>query len=272
MGESAVRAAVTACGLMSLLVTGADASTIDRVAELRIFFGHQSVGLNIIDGLRDVARAESGRALSIVQTGDAAVFDRPVFAHSWIGSDTDAVAKIRDFARLVEHGIGGRADVAFMKLCYVDIDRATDVRAVFLAYKTSMARLKTRYPQTTFVHVTMPLVAHQTGLQVTAKAIVKTLIGRPVRDESLNIERSRFNDLLRAEYGDREPVFDLERIESTRPHEGRLMLTTRGRAFPALLPEYTDDGGHLNAVGGRVVGAELLRFLRAVAEARQPRP
>jgi lysophospholipase L1-like esterase len=67
--------------------------------------------------------------------------------------------------------------------------------------------------------------------------------------------------LLRKNYEGKEPVFDLARIESTRPDGTRETFTQDGKTYYALVPAYTKDGGHLNKLGRKKVAEQLLLLL-----------
>jgi lysophospholipase L1-like esterase len=229
--------------------------TWESVARTRIYFGHMSVGSNILDGLRDLMRADGRARLDIVETSDPAIFKEAVFAHSPIGKNADPLAKIDQFRTILENGVGERADIAFFKLCFVDIEGGTDVPALIGAYDRAIGDLRAAYPKLTIPVVTAPLTAVPRGL----KTSLKTLLGRSAPDKAANIKREAFNAHLRERY--RRCVFDLAALESTRPSGERVTFETDGRTFYAMEPSYTDDGGHLNAVGRKVVAAELLRFL-----------
>lgn len=225
---------------------------LKTVASKKIFFGHQSVGFNILDGVKDIYGSSNIR-LNLVKGKEASLFNGPVFAHNPIGHNDSPESKIEDFENFMRNGLGGKADIAFLKLCYVDVKYTSDVNGLFKRYKEAMARLKKEYPKTKFVHVTVPLTISASPL----KGFVKSLMGK----EDNNIKRQLFNEMLRKEYSGKEPLFDLALIESTRPDGTRTELGKKGDAYYALASEYTDDGGHLNGPGKKVVAAELLRFL-----------
>ena len=193
-------------------------STWTKLSEKKIFFGHQSVGNNIIDGIKDLLKKNPQIKLNIVKTTNPQDFNKPLFAHAGVGKNTDPQSKIDAFAGFMEKRIGDRADIAFFKLCFADIIGTTDVNRVFNAYKNTMSRIKKRYPKTTFVHVTVPLLR----IKKTFKVWTKRKLGK--RDNwgyDGNIMRNEFNELLIREYNGKEPVFDLARIESTFADGGR---------------------------------------------------
>ena len=85
--------------------------------------------------------------LNIVETSDPADFKAGIFAHFRVGKNTDPKSKVNDFVRIVENGIGGKADFAFFKFCYVDINKNTEVQKVFKNNKNSSERIKKKIPK-----------------------------------------------------------------------------------------------------------------------------
>jgi hypothetical protein len=61
--------------------------------------------------------------------------------------------------------------------------------------------------------------------------------------------RTRFNDILRKYYSEKEPFFDLAKAESTFPDGKRETFEVDGKTYEAMVPMYSDDGGHLNELG-----------------------
>ncbi len=260
-----VAAAVLGCcsgGEMTQKVTleGSIASLptagMKKLLAARIYFGHQSVGLNILEGITDVLTA-AGSSIAITEARDPKQGKGPGIFHSAIGENENPLAKIRDFDALMRAGWASRVDAAFMKLCYVDIRARTDVDAIFAAYRDTMARLKADFPGTTFIHFTAPLMARETG----TRASIKRLVGRQIWGDSDNIAREKYNALLRKEYGGREPLFDLALLESSRADGSRTLYSSGGSQYAALEAAYTDDGGHLNARGRAFIAERLLLFL-----------
>ena len=238
-----------------------------RVAGLgakRIFFGHQSVGGNIMDGVADVVRRDPRLALEITDSAGTLDGGRGVFVHRRIGKNGDPSGKTDEFARLMEAGLGNKVDVAFHKYCFADIGADTDVRTLFEHYRATMTRLRAEFPRAVFVHVTTPVVKVQSGL----RAEVKKLLGREPDHYADNLARERFNDLMRKAYGGKEPLFDLAALESTRPDGAREAITFRGATSFAMVPTYTPDGGHLNEAGRAVVAEQLLVLLAGLPGSR----
>jgi len=238
------------------------ASVWQSLAQKRIFFGHQSVGNDILDGMKTVMKTSPQIRLRIVETRDSREFQEPIFAHSPIGRNAEPATKLQDFTQVLEKGVGEKADIAFLKLCFVDILPTTDVKQVFEEYKTGMKDLKARYPHVTFIHITVPLTFEPAGFQgwiKKTKDLIKKVIGRLNFYD--NTKRNQFNELMRKEYEGKAPLFDLARIECTDPTGKLRAMEKDGHREYFLLPEYTDDGGHLNNLGKKIVAEKFLLFL-----------
>ena len=233
-------------------------STWKKLSEKKIYFGHQSVGFNIIDGIKDVMRENPQIKLNIVETSDPSEFNTRLFAHSRVGKNTDPKSKIDAFANTMETGMGEKADIAFFKFCYVDVTARTDVEKLFADYKNTISRLRESYPGTMLIHVTVPLTVTKTTFKTWIKKIIRK---KDIWEYDDNIKRNEFNDLLRNEFEDKEPIFDLSKIESTFPDGTRSSFTKDGKTYYSLISEYTNDGGHLNDKGRKIVAEQLLIFL-----------
>ena len=215
------------------------ATALQSLSTKAIYFGHQSVGFNIMDGVEALVAATSGAVPQVVETSDPAAMKRGVFAHSGNGSNGDPASKTAAFATAILGGVGGRVDLAFFKFCYVDFGGSTDVERVFTDYQSKMAELKSAYPSVRFVHFTVPLT---TG------------------SSSDNAVREQFSELIRQTYTGKEPVFDLAKAEATRP-DGTAETVHGVRA---LVTAYSSDGGHLNATGAEVVSKALAAYLASL--------
>jgi hypothetical protein len=233
------------------------------LAAKRVYFGHQSIGGNIMEGVGDLVRAEPRLGLR-VQGVEGLPDSGGVFAHGTVGRNGEPGLKTDDFARRLEGPLRGRVDVAFHKYCYADILEDTDVAAVFEHYRRTMARLHAEFPGVVFVHVTTPLVRVQSG----PRAALKRLLGRSPGRYGGDFARERFNDLMRDAYRGREPLFDLAAVESTRPDGSREAIRVGSRSGFALVPAYTSDNAHLNEAGRRRVAEALLVFLARLPAAK----
>lgn len=233
-----------------------------KLSQQRIYFGHQSVGKNIIEGLQDIMEEHPEINLNIIETSNPKQLRTPALAHSRVGTNGDPKSKLDAFADLMAKGMADNVDVAFFKLCYVDVREGTAVEEVFTDYRETMSLLKVEHPDTVFAHITAPLRSVQAG----PKAWIKRVIGKSVHGYDDNIIRHQFNGMLRSEYEEKEPIFDLARIQAT-SLEGKMYLYEwNGSHFQAMLSDYTDDGGHLNAVGRRRVAEQFLIFLAGLVK------
>ncbi|MBZ4370820.1 hypothetical protein NR800_14640 [Corallococcus interemptor] len=236
------------------------AAGLERLAHRRVFFGHQSVGGNILDGVRGLPDA---KAPAIVEVKDAnATIPQGTLAHAFVGQNERPETKLAHFEQLLDGGVAKQVDVALMKFCYIDFTSSTDAKSLFEKYRATLAGLKSRHPGVTFVHVTAPLTTVQRG----AKAWFNELRGRPVFGVGENVSREAFNALMRQTYGGKEPLFDLAALESTQADGTRETYEVNGRAYPAMVPAWSDDGGHLNAQGQARVASALVTFLAALPE------
>ena len=222
-----------------------------------IYFGHNSVGRNILSGVKKLLNENPQIKLTIKETYNPKEFAPGTLAHSKIGYNRDPQSKLTAFDFYMNVGGASASDVAFFKYCYVDINRETNVDEVFSDYIFKIKRLKTAYPNTIFLHTTVPLTTIQSGV----KASIKKVIGRPLAGVQENIKRNLFNELLRNEFGETDPIFDIAKIESTFPDGQRSSFTINDKQFYSLVPEYSYDGSHLNETGQRVLAEHLLLLL-----------
>lgn len=231
----------------------------------RIFFAHQSVGENIVEGVGRLEAENAGVRLAVMDPAVAQSASGGFLAHARLGRNGDPKGKTDAFVAALESGLGSKVDIALQKYCYVDFDASTNVEDVFAHYKSGIDRIRQEFPRLKIVHVTAPLMAVQSG----PKATIKKLLGRAPDHYVDNLVREQFNALLRREYEGREPVFDLAALEGTRPGQPREALSFDGKTVYALLPEYTTDGGHLTPDAQRRMAAALLSFLARVRGSAQ---
>ena len=227
------------------------------LAGKRIYFGHKSVGAEILAGLADIQRQLPQIELRVSNGDPASLSGKPGLADSSIGANFDPDSKMRDFAAKLEAAGSSAVDIAMMKFCYVDIDRNTDVAKVFARYKETIASLEQKLPGTTFIHCTVPLTSRYNSL----KAYAKRLLRRAQDSAADNRAREELNAMIRAEFGGRQPILDIAAVESTLPGGNKV---TYGD-IPCLAACYTYDGGHLNEAGRRAVAIEFLRVLAGLA-------
>lgn len=233
---------------------------LQRIAQRKIFFGHRSVGRNLLDGVSQLSTM-AGVPVHMVETPTAEGVKPAVFGHTLVDRNGDPFQKIKSFEQAIGQQPTG-LDIALVKFCYVDITANTDVKALFSRYRASIEDLKARNPGTAFVHVTAPLTIVQDGI----KDSLKRLIGRAPYGTIENIRREEYNTLLRETYSGHEPLFDLARVESTAPDGTAVSVKWKGSVAPAMSPAYTDDGGHLNATGKLRAAREFVSVLASIPD------
>ncbi len=233
--------------------------------DARVLFLHHSVGQNILDAVVRLDTAVGGARWPVVDVDDAVARDGGVLVDLTGGANAAPTTKIDAFVTTVLGHPGLRADVALMKLCYADFDPDTDVDALFAYYRDSVRALRQLRPTLRVVHVTVPLKTRPDGM----RAQVRRALRLQVWEDAANARRAAFNARLRAAYAN-EPVFDLAAIEARGPAPDATSTptpTTETLASPALDPRFTNDGGHLNPTGARIVAVAWLRFLADVVRA-----
>ena len=235
----------------------------NTLTQKKIFFGHQSVGFNIIDGIKEIMSENEEINFNIKETNDINDFSASIFAHSRVGQNTNASSKLENFENIIQQGLGEKVDIAFFKYCYVDITGKTDVQALFELYTSTMNDLQKDFPGTVFIHATVPLKSVTT----TWKIRIKKLLGKDnLWEYSDNIKRNEFNAMLRHEYGATEKFFDIALAESTYPDGTIEGFCNNGKQYASLIPSYSNDGGHLNEKGRKVIAAQLLQTMAVLAD------
>jgi hypothetical protein len=242
-------------------INNVPAEAWQKLSQKKIYFGHQSVGYNIVDGIRDIMKENPQIVLNIVETSNPSDFSAPIFGHSAIGENTNPKSKSDAFTNIIVAGLGEKVDIALFKFCYVDFGLNTDAAKTFDQYRNTLRKLRREYPKVTFIHITAPLTTPPTGIADRVKRFIKLTIGRPIANIEDNMRREEFNTLVRKEFGGKDPIFDLAAMESTHPNGRNETFDRNGKTYPSLVPQYTGDGGHLNKMGRKIVAEQFLIFL-----------
>jgi len=253
------------------LITDKD---IETLTTQNIFFGHMSVGYNIIDGIENI-RTASKRFSKIhmqeLREGESA--NNPGLYHAKVGNNGFPKKKCDSFkTRLTEDRFGSKTNIAFFKFCYVDFRDNTDIIKIFNYYTETTNYLKKEFPNLTIVHVTVPLQIHSWGIQGMIENIIKGNLGNIrngigcfkrnlIKGDIANIKRNEFNEMLVNTYNNIDPIYDLAKVESTLPDGERVTFRHKGAVYFSLAKEYTSDGGHLNESGSFCAARELLTTL-----------
>ena len=114
-------------------------------------------------------------------------------------------------------------DLVMDKLCYIDQDADAAV------YLSLMTYLESLYPLTRFVYTTMPLTTDE---------------------DSNNRLRNEYNATVRAYCSlNAKLLFDIADMESYDTNGSPITFSYGGNDYQKLWDAYSDDGGHLNALG-----------------------
>jgi hypothetical protein len=230
-----------------------------------LFFAHQSVGQDVLTGVGEIAARDADEtrvaALSEYRLAAAAPGNPPdklTVVHERVGRNRDPSSKLAQFRELLQAWPEPPPDVAMLKFCYVDIERSADAERLWAEYEPALATLQRRYPQTRFVHCTVPLRAPPFGLY----AQLRRMLGHRHAQVTANRAREWFNDRLRERYAERGLLFDLALAEAT-GNDGRpCVVRESGQSVRCLAQEWTYDGGHLNTQGRTMAAAAFLHFFR----------
>ncbi len=222
----------------------------DALSKKTIFFGHMSVGFNILDGVKDILSENPNITLNITDTQTAAAF-----CHAQLGSNTQPLVKITSFQSQMQQ-LETPPDIAFLKFCYVDFYATTDTAEVFDAYQKMIAELQAAFPETTFMHCTVPLTTAPQDAKRKVKEIIKSLLGKTTTVDH-NKKRMEFAALIKQAYP-AETIIDITAYESTTPNGNLHFKTKNGIMVPFLIDDYTTDGGHLNEPGRQRVAEQML--------------
>lgn len=243
----------------SINVVQPSADEIRTFAGTRVFFGHQSVGANVISGVEAIY-ASSEVPLQIVQARQPESGGDGFLAHARMGVNGDPLGKFADFTAVLDGPLGNQVDVAVLKLCYVDVVAGTDVEALFDRYVSMMDDLERAHPSVRFIYATAPLTTDRGW-----KSTVRSWLGQDDRmGPADNVARQRYNELIRQRYSGTGRLFDVAAIEATMagaPTQRQL----DGEPYFVLNGALATDPGHLNELGSALAGAEFIRVVSAAS-------
>ena len=79
---------------------------LEKLTLAKIYFGHQSVGSNIMEGVNDLMGQDPRLKLKIEETDTPSTFQGGVFSHGPVGKNENPASKIDDFADKINAGRG----------------------------------------------------------------------------------------------------------------------------------------------------------------------
>ncbi|TAN33616.1 hypothetical protein EPN28_02290 [Patescibacteria group bacterium] len=215
------------------------AQKLSSLAKDRIWFGHQSVGAQILDGVNRVLEKNPNSGVSVVEIARAADLRPGIIGNNNIGENEDPQSKLDAFAQKLRGGIGANVDLVLMKLCFVDFPGNLS----FETYQSTIAALQKEFPGVKFLHMTAPL-------------------GEAGDAASHNDLREAWNDKLRKAYP-AEQVFDIATLESMN-NNGELCVNKADDGVNHLCLNQSwaeNDGGHVNTAGADMLAAKFIDFL-----------
>jgi len=233
-------------------------------AASRVFFGHQSVGANVIGGVeRAFSAGGTAGLLTVIETREPASTVGGFLAHAYVGVNGDPYGKLTDFKALLDGPLGSDLDIALLKFCYVDVVAETDIDAVFGAYASTVAALERSHPSVRFLYTTVPLTTDRGW-----KPTIKSWIGdNDHMGPADNLARQRYNELVRLRFGSTGRLFDIAAVEATlaqNPTERH----TGSQVYYVLNQALAADPGHLNDLGAGLAATELIRVVAASSRER----
>ena len=90
--------------------------SIKQLESVRVFFAHQSVGDNVMDGVKALIKEAPGPSLDVVRLASTAGASGGFLAHETLGVNGDPKGKTDAFVSALEDGLGRDLDIALQKV------------------------------------------------------------------------------------------------------------------------------------------------------------
>ena len=229
---------------------------LDIFTSKRIFFAHQSVGKNILDGIYDLYGENAFKIPNIINYMNNNLDHDNFLLHCNIGRNKEPLSKCEEFIKIIDATNALSLEYACLKFCYIDINVQTNIEELFNRYINIIEQLSKKHPQITFIHCTIPLRNMKSSLSIR----LRELIGRPNRDKLDNIKREDYNQLIRNHYKS-DYIYDIAKQESVISDNKWLCFSYQGKKYLNLNPKYTYDGGHLNKIGRQKLAADFIALI-----------
>ena len=91
--------------------SGLSNEEIQKLASARVFFGHKSVGANIIEGLKSLMARDSRLNLKLVRSSQPASLIGPAFSEDEIGENGNPSSKNAAFYSALRGGLGPQGGI-----------------------------------------------------------------------------------------------------------------------------------------------------------------
>jgi hypothetical protein len=202
-------------------------STVEAVAQQRVFFTHASVGENLLQGIMELNKADSMKypllLTAVKSTSTVSTF--PGHIYHYMRGNPGWTEKIRIFQESIDNGWHDPVvEIVMNKFCYID------PAANWETYINSMAAMEARYKGTKFIYWTIPITT----------------------DKNTDaVRRAQFNQNLRnwIAGNNNKILFDIADIEAWSPEGQFQSFSEKGSTYERMYSGYTNDGGHLNSAG-----------------------
>lgn len=242
---------------------------LDVIRSKKMYFGHASIGGQILDGIRDLSKNESAR-YSLRVTVEPSALNDPGLIDYYIGPNGDPLAKVERFKNFIQstdangHEWGNTLDIAYFKFCYVDFDENSNIDNIFDTYITTVNSIITQYPNCKFVYFTVPLQGNLTTDRRMAENVVRNEMNAKIRDY---VQKN--GGIL----------FDLADIESYDDQGNYQSFSYNGKTYPKawfVADNYandgwtTDDGAHLNDKGKDHLARAMWNLWVAITSGSSP--
>src|SRR5690606_10728043 len=171
---------------------------LEVIANARIFFGHQSVGRDLLAAIESLSK-EAGVTLPIVPLRAGAAPEGKGLFHANVGRNREPDLKLAEFVAAAG-GAEQPFDMALLKFCYLDLGEDSKEKSpenLFGRYKRDMSRLQADHPKLALLHTTMPLMSDPPGWKTT----VKRWIGWPTWRDDAHQRRAAYNQQIRESFG-----------------------------------------------------------------------
>lgn len=224
-----------------------DLATYNAALAKRTVFGHQSVGMQILDGVNMLADDLGAPDPTFYDYESTALPATGGFiAHFYAGTNGDVFTKTAEYLSHLASGLASQVDVVVLKFCYADLrsNSGYTPQQMFDEYKRWVDVIESTYPSITVVYATETIV-----------------MGENSDGTTNNILRQTYNNLVRAEYGASGRLWDVADLESTDPAGNKILYN----GVESLYSGYASpDQRHLYYPGRPVVAAPLLQIIAGI--------
>lgn len=232
---------------------GFDAATVTTALSKRWVFAHQSVGMQVIQGIQAWCNVYDLPDPVIVDVESSTIPGSGGYLGHWyVGTNGDGFSKTTDFDTTIRGGLHAQADIFVMKFCYADLRPGSGYTPaqLFAAYESVLDGLIADYPSKTFILAT------------------ETIVMQTDEDGAANSLRMTFNDLVRAKYGATGRLWDIALALSTDPDGNRIRTGTAPNHVEHLYSGYASpDQEHISGsdmIGRRTAAVPLLQILASI--------